>query len=324
MSVIVTAGLSVPLVSVIVVNYNGRHLLGDCFRSLIQQTYGNYEIILVDNGSKDDSTSFVKKHFPDIRILQLSSNIGFAGGTNAGIREARGEYLLTLNNDTCVFPEFIESFIQPMMRGSLVGMCASKMIFPDKRINSTGICISRSGAAWNRGEFEQDRGQYNHEEEVFCPCAGAALYRRTMLDEIGLFDEDFFLFMEDVDLGFRGQLAGWKCIYVPEARVIHLHGKTAGSDVSIYYINRNLLWNVVKNFPTRTFLYSIPWITGRFCSVIPYYFLQGKQKIIVRAKIDAVKGLRTMAEKRKRIKKIVSDGEINRWIRTWGSFPAPE
>jgi len=318
----VTEGLPEPLVSVIVVNYNGRHLLGDCFHSLTQQTYSNYEIILVDNGSKDDSTSFAKKHFPDVRIVKLSSNIGFAGGTNAGIREAKGEYLLTLNNDTCVFPDFIEKFIQPMMREFLVGMCASKMIFPDKKINSTGICISRSGAAWNRGEFEQDNGQYNHVEEVFCPCAGAALYRRTMLDEIGLFDEDFFLFMEDVDLGFRGQLAGWKCIYVPEARVIHLHGKTAGylSDVSIYYVNRNIIWNVVKNFPPRTLILSSPWIIVRNFAVILYYIIQGHGRVIIRSKTDMVKGILSMARKRKNIKKKVSVGTIEKWILVWSNF----
>ena len=322
--VIMTAILDEPLVSVVVVNYNGRHLLEDCFRSLTQQTYGNYEIILVDNGSKDDSTSFVKEHYPKVNIVQLSSNTGFAGGTNAGIKEAKGEYILTLNNDTCVFSDFIEKLIQPMLQGPAVGMCSSKMISPDKKINSTGICLSRSGAAWDRGGFEQDTGQYDHEEEVFGPCAGAALYRKTMLDEIGIFDEDFFLFMEDVDLAFRARLAGWKCIYTHEARVIHKHGGTAsaGSDIAIYYGNRNILWYVVKNFPLWTLMISSPWIIGRNCGVIPYYLLQGKHRVILKAKIDAIKGLHIMAGKRKTIKKSVADGEINRWVQTWSCVPA--
>jgi GT2 family glycosyltransferase len=308
-----------PLISVVVVNYNGRHLLEDCFRSLTQQSYRNYEIILVDNGSKDDSISFMKEHYPNVRIVQLSSNIGFAGGTNAGIKEAKGEYLLTLNNDTCVFSDFMEKLIQPMMREPAVGMCASKMISPDKKINSTGICISRSGAAWDRGGFEQDNGQYDHEEEVFGPCAGAALYRKTMLDEIDLFDEDFFLFMEDVDLAFRARLAGWKCIYTPEARVIHKHGGTAGyqSDLSIYYGNRNLVWYVVKNFPPRTLLLSSPWIITRNCADIPYYFIRGKGHAVIRAKIDMVKGLLSMARKRRNIKRQVPACEIEKWIQVW-------
>jgi hypothetical protein len=264
----------------------------------------------------------MKEHYPDVRIVQLSSNTGFAGGTNAGIKEAQGEYILTLNNDTCVFSDFIEKLIQPMMQEPAVGMCASKMIFPDKKINSTGIRISRSGAAWDRGGFEQDRGQYDHEEEVFGPCAGAALYRKTMLDEIGLFDEDFFLFMEDVDLAFRARLAGWKCIYTPEARVIHKHGGTAGyqSDLSIYYGNRNLVWYVVKNFPPRTLLLSSPWIITRNCLEIPYYFIHGKGHAIVRAKIDMIKGFVSMVRKRKSIIRRVPADAIEKWIHVWRNF----
>ena len=321
-----TARSQDPLISVIVVNYNGRHFLEDCFRSLTQQTYHNYEMILVDNGSTDDSISFMKEHYPDVHLVQLPSNSGFAGGTNAGIIEAKGEFILTLNNDTCVFSDFIEKLSQPMIREPAVGMCASKMITPDKKINSTGICISRSGAAWDRGGFEQDNGQYDHEEEVFGPCAGAALYRKTMLDEIGLFDEDFFLYMEDVDLAFRAQLSGWRCMYTHEACVIHTHGGTAstGSDIAVYYGNRNILWCVVKNFPLWTLIVSSPWIIGRNCGVIPYYFLQGKFRVILRAKVDAIKGLHTMTKKRKTIKNSVADDEINRWVQTWSSVPAPK
>ena len=260
-----TARSQEPLVSVIVVNYNGRHFLEDCFRSLTQQTYRNYELILVDNGSTDDSISFMREHFPDVHLVQLSSNTGFAGGTNAGIKEAKGEFILTLNNDTISDLNLLDEIVRPMQLDGHIGMCGAKMLLPDGRINSTAICISRSGAAWDRGMGEQDHGQYDVAEEIFGPCAGAALYRRSMLNEIGLFDEDFFLFMEDVDLAFRAQLAGWRCRYVPTARVVHIHGGTAGakSDTAIYYGNRNILWYIVKNFPIRTILISSPWIIGR-------------------------------------------------------------
>jgi len=312
-----------PLVSVVVVNYNGRHLLEDCFRSLEQQTYRNYEIILVDNGSNDDSISFMKENFPDVRIVQLSANTGFAGGTNTGILISNGDYILTLNNDTIADADLLEKIVRPMQSDARVGMCGAKMVLPGGRINSTGICISRSGAAWDRGMGEQDHGQYDMAEEIFCPSAGAALYRRSMLDEIGLFDEDFFLFMEDVDLAFRAQYAGWKCMYVPTARVVHIHGGTAGagSDIAVYYGNRNIIWNITKNFPLWTLLFSNPWILGRFFGVIPYYFVRGKHRVIIKAKIDAIKGLRIMTEKRKTIKKVVSDDEINRWIRAWSQIP---
>lgn len=321
-SVIMKAASHDPLVSVVVVNYNGRHLLEDCFRSLTQQTYRNYEIILVDNGSKDDSISFMKEHYPDVRIVQLSSNTGFAGGANAGIRTSNGEYILTLNNDTIADAHLVEEIVQPMRSDTRVGMCGAKMFLPEGRINSTGICISRSGAAWNRGMGEMDHGQYEVEEEIFGPCAGAALYRRSMLDEIGLFDEDFFLYMEDVDLAFRGRLAGWKCIYVPTSRVLHIHGGTAvpESAVAVYYVNRNRIWYVVKNFPVGTLITSSPWIIGRTCTVIPYYLLRGNGGAALKAIFDAFKMSQNMIKKRATTKKNVSDDIVGRWILTWCDF----
>jgi GT2 family glycosyltransferase len=202
-----------------------------------------------------------------------------------------------------------------------VGMCGTKMLFPDGSINSTAICISRSGAAWDRGRNEPDHGQYDVFEEVFGPCAGAALYRRSMLDDIGLFDEDFFLFMEDVDLAFRARLSGWMCMYVPTARVVHIHGGTAGfkSHLSIYYGNRNLLWYIVKNFPARTFFLSLPWLVVRNTMDIPYYGIQGMLLTILRAKKDMLLGIGKMIKKRKGIKKSVSAQEIEQWILPWNT-----
>ena len=206
-------------ISVVVLNFNGKQYLHDCLSSLALQTCMDFEVIVVDNGSSDGSVEYLRGNFPWVKVVRNEENLGFAEGTNSGIREAKGDLILTLNNDTKADKDFIKRLIEPMSE-TKVGMCASKMLFPDGRINSAGICISRSGAAWDRGMFEPDTGQYNQEEEVFGPCAGAALYRKEMLEEIGLFDEDFFLYMEDVDLAFRGRLAGWKCIYVPEAVVL--------------------------------------------------------------------------------------------------------
>jgi hypothetical protein len=310
------------LVSVIIVNFNGKRFLQDCLSSILDQAYSPFEVILVDNASQDGSVEFVRENFPAVNVFIQKENLGFAGGSNVGIREARGEYILTLNNDTIVHPGFVGELVKPMMQDPSVGMCASKMVFPDGRINSTAICISRSGAAWDRGGGEPDLGRYESEDEVFGPCAGAALYRCTMLDEIGLFDEDFFLFMEDVDLAFRARLAGWKCMYVPKARMVHIHGGTAeaGSDTAVYYGNRNLLWYVVKDFPFCTFLFSLPWIIGRNCAVIPYYICSGKGLIILRAKMDAVMGVPKMIRKRQSIQRKVDGRIMNKWITTWAGF----
>ncbi|MGD9593984.1 MAG: glycosyltransferase family 2 protein, partial [Methanothrix sp.] len=288
------------LISVIVLNYNGKGFLDGCLSSLASQTYSDFEVIVVDNGSRDGSPEYVKENYPWVRLAKNDENLGFAGGTNVGIRAAKGEFVITLNNDSRADSRFIEELIKPMADPE-VGVCAAKMLFPDGRINSAGICISRSGAAWDRGMFEPDRGQYEFVEEVFGACAGAALYRREMLDEIGLFDEDFFLYLEDVDLAFRARLAGWKCLYVPGARVIHHHGGTAGvgSDLAVYYGNRNIVWYPIKDFPFRLLITSLPFIVARNLAVIPYYALRGQGGVILKSKLDALKGVVKMMEKRK-------------------------
>jgi len=314
---------SYPLISIIVVNYNGKKFLSGCLNSIFLQTYLPFEVIMVDNASTDDSLEYVQKNFPDVKIVAQSTNLGFAGGTNAGIRMAKGEFIFTLNNDTITDSHLLEEIVQPMQQDSHVGVCGSKMILPNGRINSTAICISRSGAAWDRGMDEPDLGQYDTPEEVFGACAGAALYRRSMLEEIGLFDEDFFLFMEDVDLAFRAQLSGWKCMYVPSARVVHFHGGTSGtgSELAVYYGNRNLIWYIIKNFPPRVLFLSMPWIFARNCCDIPYYLLRQRGKAIVRSKIDAIRGLRAILLKRAGIEKKVPDKKILQWIQKQGRIP---
>lgn len=306
------------MISVIVLNYNGRRFLDGCLSSLASQTQTNFEVILVDNGSNDGSPDYIQAHYPWVRLVRNEENLGFAGGTNAGIRAAKGSYILTLNNDAVADRQMIEELARPMADPQ-VGVCAAKMLFPDGRINSAGICVSRSGAAWDRGIFQPDQGQYDSMEEVFGACAGAALYRKKMLDEIGLFDEDFFLYLEDVDLAMRARLAGWKCIYVPGARVVHYHGGTAGvgSDLVVYYGNRNIVWYPVKDFPVWLLVTSLPFILGRNLAVIPYYALRGQGRVILKSKIDAMKGLPIMLRKRRDVVRRVDYSEIKRFVQTW-------
>lgn len=312
-----------PKVSVVIANYNGKHYLKDCLDSLYIQNFKDFEIILVDNDSSDGSADLVEGEYPDVILIRNPANLGFAEGTNQGIRDSKGEFILTLNNDTRLEPGFLDRILDPMEGNGRVGICASKMLFPDGRINSTGLCISRSGAAWNRGMFQEDKGQYDHQEEVFGASAGAALYRRSMLDEIGLFDEDFFMYMEDVDLSFRARLAGWNCIYVPAAVVYHHHGGTAGymSDMAVYYGNRNNPWVVLKNFPLRILLPSLPWIIGRNLGVILYYAVHGKGRVILRAKADAIRGFTTSSKKMWGNKKTFKNHEILCWIHFWAPIP---
>jgi GT2 family glycosyltransferase len=309
------------MISVVVLNYNGKRYLDDCLSSLAAQTFRDFEVIVVDNASKDGSVEHIKSNFSWVRLVINKENLGFAGGTNSGIRAAVGELIFTFNNDARADRRLLEYLHKPMA-DSKVGVCAAKMLLADGRINSTGICLSRSGAAWDRGMFEPDTGQYDAEEEVFGACAGAALYRKEMLDEIGLFDEDFFLYMEDVDLAFRARLAGWKCIYVPEAKVYHHHGGTAGagSDLSVYYGNRNVIWYAIKDFPTRLLVTSLPFIVARNLAVIPYYALRGQGRVILKSKVDALKGATKMLRKRKDVVRRADDAEIGRFVETWSSM----
>jgi GT2 family glycosyltransferase len=308
-----------PLVSVIIVNYNGRKFLRDCINSVRAQSYPDFEILVVDNASEDDSVEFLGSEFPDIRVVRNIRNLGYAGGVNTGIRAAKGSCIFTLNNDTRMEFGCIENLVKAISGDHHIGMCATKMLFPDNRIDSAGMCTSRSGAAWDRGMFEADVGQYDVREEIFAPCAGAALYRLAMFDEIGLFDEDFFLYMEDTDLAFRGHLAGWNCLYVPEAVVYHHHGGTAGfkSDISVYYGNRNILWYPAKDFPLPLLLTSLPWIIGRTIGVIPFYILRGQGKVIMKSKADGLKGLPKMLKKRKFVKRTAQLKDVKKYVRTW-------
>jgi GT2 family glycosyltransferase len=312
-------------ISVVVLNFNGKQYLHDCLTSLALQTCGDYEVIVVDNGSCDASVEYLRSNFPWVKVVRNEENLGFAEGTNSGIRKARGDLIITLNNDTKVDKNFIKHLTKPMCAHADVGMCASKMLLPEGKINSTGICISRSGAAWDRGMFEPDTGQYDQREEVFGPCAGAALYRKAMLEEIGLFDEDFFLYMEDVDLAFRGRLAGWKCVYVPEAVVYHHHGGTAGfgSDLSVYYGNRNIIWYAIKDFPLVLLLTSLPFILARNLAVIPYYALRGQGRVILKSKLDALRGVPSMLRKRSQIVRKTPENKIAKFIHTWARIARP-
>jgi GT2 family glycosyltransferase len=252
--------MSIP-VSVIIVNLNRRELLQRCLESLWRQTYAGFEVIVVDNGSTDGSAGFLRGLAdPRLRVVALDSNKGFAGGCNAGIAEARGRFIATLNNDTEADPRWIEELVGGIESGVSIGMCASKILFHNDRtrIDKAGHLMYPDGLNHGRGSGEPDRGQFDRREEVLFPDAAAALYRRDMLDTIGLFDEHFFAYGDDADLGLRGRLAGWTCLYVPTAVVYHVHSATAGefSPVKAFLIERNRIWVAVKLFPLPLLLIS--------------------------------------------------------------------
>ncbi len=304
-----------PLVSIIVLNWNGEKYLKDCLTSLENQTYSNLELILVDNGSKDNSVKFVRKNFPRIKIIENRKNLGFAVGNNKGIRLARGKYIFILNNDTKIDKNCLEGLTEAAEKDNKIGMLAPKILsFKNpKSIDSVGLNIYLDGMARGRGRTEIDEGQYDQIEEILLPSGCAALYRKKMLEEIDLFDENFFAYCEDTDLGLRGRLAGWKAILVPHAIVYHHYSGTTGkySRFKAFLVERNHFWVALKNFPL-ILLFLIP-----FYTIIRYFFLiygiltyQGpgtkfessKFKlffILIKAHISALWGIPAVLRKRK-------------------------
>ncbi len=240
-----------PLVSVVIPNWNGAHHLPVCLDALRAQTYPHIEVLLVDNGSTDGSQSLVSEQYPEVRLLTLERNLGLTGGNNAGFRAAQGEILISLNNDTEADPRFVESLTEALLEHPEAGLAAAKMLLFDRRdtIHSAGDGYGRDGIPFNRGVWQRDEGQFDEPGWIFGGCGGAVAYRRAMLDEVGLFDETFFMYCEDVDLNWRAQLAGWRCWYTPQAVVYHKLSATGGGPIASYYTGRNTLWVISKNYP---------------------------------------------------------------------------
>lgn len=252
----------------VIVNWNGRHLLGECLTSLLAQQAAGIEIILVDNGSDDGSAEYVREHYRDVRVVSLPENQGFAGGNNVGIGIAAGKYIALLNNDTTADPAWLKNLLaEAEADPPSVGMWASKVLSSDKPdiIDNVGLLLFPDGLGRGKGRLEKDEGQYDQTEEAFFPSGCAGLYRREMLDEIGLFDEEFFAYADDVDLGLRARLAGWQCIYVPSAKVFHKYSasSSAHSPFKAFLVERNRIWVLLKYYPMEMVLVSPFWTLAR-------------------------------------------------------------
>lgn len=243
-----------PLVSVVVICWNNRPYLRRCFDSLLATEYPNLEILLADNGSSDGSAQFVAEHYPTVRIVAHSRNLGFAEGNNRAIRLCRGQYVVTLNPDTEVHPGWIRALVNVAERDPSAGMLSPKMYIMDagRRLNSAGgDMLLRSGDNLARAFYLDDDGRFDRIEETFGPSAGAGFYRRSMLDRIGLFDRALFTYYEDVDLNIRAQLCGYRCFYVPQSIVYHRQAGTLDDrhPLKLFLLQRNKWYVVFKTFP---------------------------------------------------------------------------
>jgi len=243
-----------PRVSVIIPNWNGARFLPTCLSSLARQTYHDFEIIVVDNASTDDSRELLAREFPNVRVLPLDRNRFFAGAVNAGIRATQSEIIVLLNNDTEAEPNWLKELLRALDANPNAGMAATKLRLFDQRekLHSAGDFYRADGIPGNRGVWEIDRGQYddpNAEPRLFGVCGGACAYRRAMLDVIGLFDEDLKFNCEDVDLNWRARLAGYECVFAPRAIVYHMLSASGGGAFASYYVGRNFILVLAKNYP---------------------------------------------------------------------------
>jgi GT2 family glycosyltransferase len=250
-----------PLISVIIPNWNGARHLPTCLDSLRGQTYPRFEVIVVDNNSTDGSLALMEREYGEVRVIPLEENRGFAGAVNAGIREAKGEIIALLNNDTEADPHWLAELWAGLERHPDAGSATAKMLLFDQRqvINAAGDFYTVDGVPGNRGVWEQDEGQFDQEEKVFSACGGASAFRRSVLLDLAskgrgrVFDEAFFAYCEDVDLGWRAQLAGYQCLYVPTAVVYHRLSATGAGKTASFYTGRNFIYILAKDYPGSLF-----------------------------------------------------------------------
>ena len=246
-----------PAVSVVVVNWNRCNLLRACLRSLTRQRGVQFEVIVVDNGSTDGSCHMVKAEFLHgnlpVSLIENDRNMGYCAANNQGIAQARGQFIALLNNDAEADPGWLAALLGAFQGRDDVGMAASKILWWENRrvIDKVGHLIYLDGQNRGRGHGQLDAGQFDRREEVLWPDGCAAMYRRSMLAEIGDFDEDFFAYADDAELGLRARIAGWNCVYVPEAIVYHHHSATLGVESArrLELIERNRVLLVAKHFP---------------------------------------------------------------------------
>jgi len=253
--------MSQPLVSLIIPNFNGKKHLKTCLSSIQKATYKNIEIIVVDNASRDGSVEFLRKNYPQVKLIAKSMNLGFAEGCNEGMRNAKGEYIALLNNDTEVDSKWLEEMVQVAKSNPQIGMCASKIVmFHDRKIlNSAGGEYDIFGFGHDRGLYEADNGRYSRSEEVFFASGGAMLICKTVLKNMELFDSRYFMYGEDLDFCWRARLQGYRVIYVPSAVVYHKYGGTMKAiNVQRLYLNsRNNLCSILKNYGPKSLVKAV-------------------------------------------------------------------
>lgn len=306
-----------PIVSLIIVTYNAADFIIDCLLSVRNLKYNSFETIIVDNASIDKTSDIIELHFPSVRIIKSSENLGFAAGVNLGYSHSKGKYIALLNPDTKVNSNWLSKLVLAMEKDEKCGICASLMLqWGTQVVDTAGDGCTRAGKGYKIGH-NQPASLYKESRDVFTACGGAALYRRNMLEKIGFFDPDYFLLHEDTDLGFRARLAGWTCKYVHNAVVYHRVSASIGykSSLAVYHSvkNSDLVW--LKNMPGIFLVLTAP---EKFLSDLASFIYLGlihrKYKEYLRAKFHVSQQIRKIIIKRKEIQELKKISNKQLWL----------
>ncbi len=331
------------LVSVVILNWNGKAFIQGCIESVLGQDYKNMEIIVVDNASTDGSPDMIESEYKDVVLLRNKDNLGFGGGNDVGIKYAHGDYIVMLNNDTELDKSCISEMKKAIEKDEKYGSCASKIYlkFEEDTLDAAGIVVYPDGLSIGRGRLE--RGYlYNKEEEVFCASDCCCMYRRAMLEDIKLhtFDEyydcDFFAYADETDIGWRAQIRGWRCIFTPKAKVYHMHSASAGtySPFKAFLVERNRIWLQIKSFPLLLLIYGQFFTLARyFYQAYGAFFGKGASgefsrehskteliEVLLKVYASAIKGMPRMLRKRREIqqKRLLSTGDMLKLLNVYG------
>ena len=314
-----------PLASLVVLNLDGRRHLAPLLAHLAQQTVRDFELIFVDNGSHDDSLALVEQgciaYGIPVQLIRNAVNAGFAPACNQGLALARAEWVAMLNNDTRPAKTWLEQLLLAGEADRGVGMVASKMLRfhrPDQ-IDSAGIAVDWAGIAWDWRGGEADTPDECELVEIFGPCGGAALYNRRMMLDLGGYDADFFAYLEDVDFAWRARLAGWRCLFQPQARVLHAHSSTLGdaSPFKRFLLGRNKVWLLAKNLPAADLWAQGPAMAGYDALAAGYGVVQRGDLASLRGRLAGLAGLRRIWPKRKIVQAQTRD------VENWRRFMSP-
>lgn len=285
------------MISIIIPNYNGKKYLRDCLDAINKIEKLNIEVIVIDNASQDDDFQWINQ-YKNLYFKQLDKNYGFSRAVNEGIRLAKGEYVLLLNNDTVIERDFVQELVKTIDKDRKIFSVSSKMIAYHNRelIDDAGDEYNLLGWTKKRGDGQSVQG-FTTERRVFSACAGAALYRKSIFDEIGYFDERFFAYMEDVDIGYRANIYGYKNIYCPEAKVYHIGSATSGSrynDFKVRLAARNNVYVAYKNMPCVQLIFNMPFLVMGYLIKYLFFTKKGLGKIYRAGLFEGIKSLNTI------------------------------